>query len=52
MEGERMTWIVLIAAVAVVYRWRGKGWWNSLIWAAFTVFVAWGVVVAIALSIQ
>jgi hypothetical protein len=46
-----MTWIVLIAAVAVVYRWRGKGWWDSVIWAMFTVFAAWAAVVGIAFII-
>ncbi|MFM9107858.1 MAG: hypothetical protein ACKOWF_14290 [Chloroflexota bacterium] len=45
-----MTWIVLVAAVTVVYRWRGKRWWDAFIWAMFTVFAAWAAVVAIALS--
>ena len=46
-----MTWIVLVAAVTVVYRWRGKRWWNAFIWAMFTVFAAWMAVVGIALWI-
>lgn len=44
-----MQWLVLVAAVTVVYRWRGKRWWDAFIWAAFTVLAAWAVVVGVAI---